>query len=165
MNSKIKTREQISEIVKRARDNEWTIVTTNGSFDLFHVGHAKFLEEAKEQGDILIVGINSDDSVKRWKKHINYPDWENRPIQDQNARAEMLAALECIDYVEIYDETDCIPFLENIKPDVHVNGSDYGEDCIEAPTVKKNGGKIYIVERIGEFSTSNLIKKIKEMKD
>jgi rfaE bifunctional protein nucleotidyltransferase chain/domain len=165
MNPKIKTREEIEKISKEAKKQGKTVVSTNGSFDLLHIGHIKFFQEAKKQGDILIVGLNTDDSVKRWKKHIGYEDWENRPINGQEERAEMLAALESVDYVTLFEETDCLKFIESVKPDIHVNGSDYGEDCIEAETVKKHGGKIYIVKIIGDYSTSNLIKKIKSMKD
>ena len=165
MKSKIKTRKEIAKIVSKLKKEGKTIVTANGSFDLFHVGHVKFLQRAKKQGDILIIGLNSDDSVKKWKKHIGYPDWNNRPVQKQNSRSEMLAALECVDYVEIFKEINPLSFIENIKPNVHVNGSDYGKDCIEALLVKKHGGKIYIVNKVGGDSTSDLIKKIKSMKD
>ena len=162
-NKKIKIREEITQIVKDLKKQGKTIVTTNGSFDLLHIGHIKFLEEAKKQGDILIIGLNTDDSVKRWKKHIGYKDWVNRPLNDEISRAEMLAALECVDYVTLFNETECMPFIESIKPNIHVNGSEYGENCIEAPIVKKYGGKIYVVKIIGNHSTSNLIKKIKNM--
>lgn len=165
MNRKIKSREEIVKIVADLRKNGKKIVTTNGSFDILHVGHVLFLQEAKSQGDVLIVGLNTDDSVRRWKKHVGYADWKNRPLNPQDARAEMMAALECVDYVTLFDETDCLAFVESIKPDVHVNGSEYGADCIEAPIVKKYGGRVHIVKLVGGYSTSNLIKKIKAMKD
>jgi glycerol-3-phosphate cytidylyltransferase len=162
-NKKIKTREEMIKISEDLKKQGKIVVTTNGSFDLLHVGHIKFLEEAKKQGDILIIGLNTDDSVKRWKKHINYKDWEKRPLNNEKDRAEMLAALECVDYVTLFDETECMPFIESVKPNIHVNGSEYGEDCIEASTVKKYGGKIHVIQIIGDYSTSNLIKKIKNM--
>tara|TARA_Y100000310_G_C20685355_1_gene818607 strand:- start:3211 stop:3720 length:510 start_codon:yes stop_codon:yes gene_type:complete len=162
-NKKIKTREEIINISEDLKKQGKTIVTTNGSFDLLHVGHIKFLEEAKKQGDILIIGLNTDESVRRWKKHIGYKDWANRPLNNEKDRTEMLAALECVDYVTLFDETECMPFIESVKPNIHVNGSEYGKDCIEAPTVKKYGGKIHVVKIIGNYSTSNLIKKIKSM--
>ena len=163
-NKKIKTREEIKEISERLKKEGKVVVTTNGSFDILHIGHVRFLQEAKKQGDVLIIGLNTDDSVRRWKKHIGYKDWKERPINSQEVRADMLAALECVDYVTLFDETDCIPFIESVKPNVHVNGSEYGENCIEAETVKKHGGKIHIVNLVGDYSTSNLIKKIKNMK-
>ncbi|MDD5177927.1 MAG: adenylyltransferase/cytidyltransferase family protein [Candidatus Nanoarchaeia archaeon] len=165
MENKIKTREEIIKICDKLRKAGKKIVSTNGSFDILHYGHIKYLEEAKRQGDVLIIGLNTDDSVRRWKKHIGYKDWDKRPLNNQTARAGMLAALECVDYVNLFDETDCLKFVESVKPDVHVNGSEYGENCIEAETVKKYGGKVYIIKIIEGYSTSSLIKKIKDMKD
>lgn len=160
---KIKTREEIEKISEELKKQGKVVVSINGSFDLLHVGHVKILEEARKQGDVLIVGLNTDDSVRRWKKHMGYKDWMNRPLNNQNDRTEMLAALECVDYVTLFDETDCLKFVESVKPNIHANGSDYGENCIEAPTVKKYGGKVYIVKLVEGYSTSNLIKKIKAM--
>ncbi len=150
---KIKTREEIENIVKQLKQQKKRIVTCNGCFDILHVGHIKFLTEAKAQGDILIVGINSDSSVKENKG-------KNRPINKENDRAEVLAALEVVNYITIFKETAPIQLLEIIKPDVHVNGSDYSENCLEAPTIKKYGGKIKIVELKKGYSTTDLIKKI-----
>jgi rfaE bifunctional protein nucleotidyltransferase chain/domain len=164
INKKIKTREEIIKISEELKKQRGKIVTTNGSFDILHFGHIQFLQEAKKQGDILIIGLNTDESVKRWKKHIGYKDWKDRPINDQKTRSGMLAALECVDYVTLFDETECIPFIESVKPDIHVNGSEYGKDCIEAKTVKKYGGKIHIIKIIGNYSTTNLIKKIIKLK-
>src|SRR5204862_2624113 len=104
------------------------IVTLNGSFDLLHVGHLHILREAKRQGDVLIVGLNSDASVRGYKGPA-------RPIIPRAERARMLLALRAVDYVHIFDEAVPMPFLEQVKPNVHVNGSEYGKDCIEAPTV------------------------------
>jgi rfaE bifunctional protein nucleotidyltransferase chain/domain len=160
MKDKIKSRKEIADIVDMLRSNGKSIVTTNGSFDIFHVGHVRYLQEAKSQGDVLIVGLNSDKSVRLWKRHIGYADWEKRPINAEESRAEILAGLESVDYVTIFDEVDCISFVESIKPDVHVNGSEYGEDCIEAATVKKYGGRLHIVRIHQGFSTSDLIKRI-----
>jgi D-glycero-beta-D-manno-heptose 1-phosphate adenylyltransferase len=158
--SKIKTREEISKLVQDLKEQGKRIVTINGSFDVLHIGHIKMLEEAKQQGDVLFLGLNSDESVREWKKIVKNPNWHKRPINPSWARAEMLAALEYVDYIEIYDETECMPFLENIKPHIHVNGSDYGEECVEAPLVKKHGGKIHIVKFIEGFSSTKLIDKI-----
>jgi D-beta-D-heptose 7-phosphate kinase / D-beta-D-heptose 1-phosphate adenosyltransferase len=130
------------------------VVTINGSFDLFHAGHLYILQQAREQGDVLIVGLNSDASVKRYKG----PD---RPLVPETERADLLLGLRCVDYVHIFDEADPIAFLEAVRPDVHVNGAEYGEDCIEAPTVKEHGGRIHLVGRIGGLSTSGLLEKIR----
>ena len=157
---KVKTRQEIKKLADDLRKQGKTIVTINGSFDVMHIGHVKMLQEAKGMGDVLFVGLNSDQSVRGWKKHIGNPNWNKRPINPEWARAEMLAALSCTDYIEIYDEFDCIPFIENIKPQIHVNGSDYGENCIEAPTVKKYGGKVHIAKFIDGFATTKMIDKI-----
>ena len=130
------------------------IVTINGSFDLLHAGHLFILEEAKRQGDVLIVGLNSDASVKRYKS-------ADRPLIPEAERAQMLLGLRCVDYVHVFDEDVPMPFLEEVRPDVHVNGSEYGADCVEAPTVRKHGGRVHIVEKIPGLSTSQIVARIK----
>ena len=126
------------------------LVTINGSFDILHNGHLHILNEAHRQGDVLIVGLNSDKSVAANKG-------PERPIVPERRRAEMLLALRMVDYVHIFDEPDPIAFLNELNPDVHVNGSEYGEDCIESETVKRGGGRIHIVDRLPGLSTSNLV--------
>ncbi len=154
MNSKIKTINEIKKIAEKLKKEGKKIVTTNGSFDIIHIGHVKFLQEAKKQGDILIVGLNSDVSVKKYKS-------KDRPIIPQEYRAEMLAAFECVDYVVIMDEAEiAVPLVNAVKPNIHANGAEYGENCIEAEAVKKNGGKLYLIKNFQGFSTTNLIKKI-----
>ena len=155
MNPKIKSREEITKIAEQLKKEGKKIVTTNGAFDLLHYGHVKLFEFAKQQGDILIVGLNSDESIKKYKD-------ENRPITKQEHRAEILAALEFIDYVTIFDEPECIKFVESIKPNVHVNAATYGYDCIEKETVEKYGGKIKLFDIIKGHSTTELIRKIIE---
>lgn len=153
MNKKIKKESELIKISNKFRDKGKTIVTTNGSFDIFHYGHIKLFNEAKKQGDILIVGINSDNSVKAYKD-------PNRPINPEIARAEVVAALEMVDYVFLFD--DLIPnrWLETIKPQVHCNSSEYGKNCVEKPVLDKIGARLHLVER-GEdgLSTTELIKK------
>jgi rfaE bifunctional protein nucleotidyltransferase chain/domain len=133
------------------------IVTLNGSFDVLHAGHLHILKEARSQGDVLIVGINGDASVRQQKG----PD---RPFISEDERAAMLLAVRHVDYVHIFGEPTPIAFLEQIRPDVHVNGSEYGSDCIEAPTVRAHGGRIHIVERLAGLSTSDLVDKIRRPK-
>jgi rfaE bifunctional protein nucleotidyltransferase chain/domain len=163
MKDKIKTRQEIEAVVSQLRKKGKKIVAINGSFDLLHVGHIRLLQEAKGQGDVLIIGLNSDSSVREWKKLMNYKDWASRPLIPQDYRAEMLAALESVDYVTIFDEPNPIPLLEVIKPDVFVNGADYGENCIEAQTVRRHGGRVHIVKLYEGFSTSKLIRKIVDL--
>lgn len=151
---KLKTREEIAKIVEELRKEGKSIVTVNGSFDILHIGHIRMLEEAKQQGDLLIVGLNSDSSVKQYKS-------KDRPINPEGARAGMLEALECVDYITIFDETDPRALLEAIKPDVHVNGPEWGgQDCIEAETVRKHGGRIHVSKKVKGFSTTAMIEKI-----
>ena len=152
MKNKIKTRQEIVAVLKRLKGKK--IVTCNGSFDILHIGHIKFLEEANEQGDILIVGLNSDSSIKKYKD-------PKRPVNKEQYRAELVAALEMVDYVTIFDETTPIQLLEVIKPDVHCNGEEYGEECIEAETVRKNGGRIHLIKKFGDFSTTEIIRRIR----
>jgi D-beta-D-heptose 7-phosphate kinase / D-beta-D-heptose 1-phosphate adenosyltransferase len=125
------------------------IVSTNGSFDILHSGHLHLLNEARHSGDVLIVGLNSDASVRAYKG-------ANRPFVPEGQRAEMLLALRPVDYVHIFDEPDPIEFLKELNPDVHVNSAEYGENCIESETVKRGGGRVHIVGRIPGLSTSRL---------
>ncbi len=149
-------RNQLAPLAALLRAQGKSIVTLNGSFDLLHAGHLHILTEAKNQGDMLIVGLNSDASVRRYKA-------AGRPLIPQTERARMLLALRCVDYVHIFDEDVPMPFLAAVRPDVHVNGSEYGQDCIEAPTVRRFGGRIHIVEKIPGLSTSALLDRIRNL--
>ena len=156
---KIITKDELMTIIPELKQQEKTIVTTNGSFDMFHSGHLKSLKFAREQGDILIVGLNSDSSVKKYKS-------ASRPIIPEEQRAEIVASIIYVDYVVLFDETTPINLLEMIKPDVHVKGSEYKKKIPEKQIVEKNGGKIVFIERDElKISTSEIIKKIKEMKE
>lgn len=137
------------------RAQNGTIATLNGSFDLLHAGHLFIISEASKQADYLIVALNSDASIQQYKS----PD---RPIVPLLYRLEMMAALEFVDYVTWFDETDPRTLLAKIKPDVHVNGAEYGDQCIEAETVRKGGGRLHLVKRIPSLATSTLIEKIKQ---
>lgn len=148
--------ESLPDLVKKLRKEKKKIATLNGSFDLLHAGHLYILTEAKKQGDVLIVALNSDASIQKYK----HP---SRPIIPLKYRLEMLDALSCVDYVTWFDETDPRAILEKIAPDCHVNGAEYGENCIEKETVEKLGGKIYLVPRIEGLATSTIIKKIQSL--
>lgn len=144
---------QLEQQVQRLRENHRTIVTLNGSFDLLHAGHMQIIFEASQQGDLLIVALNTDASIQKYKS-------PKRPFVPLEYRLQMMAALEFVDYVTWFDETDPCQLLNKIKPDVHVNGAEYGENCIEAETVRSHGGKIHIVQLVPGLSTSRLIHKI-----
>lgn len=152
---KIKSRDQIVTIVDSLKKEGKKIVFTNGVFDILHIGHITYLQEAKKLGDILIVGINSDHSVKTIKGG-------NRPIIPVQQRAQILASLEFVDYVIIFDESTPIKTIKLIKPDIHVKGGDYQRKEIpEAGVVKSYGGKIVIASRVANASTTAIINKIK----
>jgi D-beta-D-heptose 7-phosphate kinase/D-beta-D-heptose 1-phosphate adenosyltransferase len=140
----------LSQLAATLRAKGKRIVTTNGSFDLLHNGHLYLLNEARQRGDVLIVGLNSDASVRSYKG-------PSRPIVTERRRAEMLLALRMVDYVHIFDEPNPIAFLKELNPDVHVNSAEYGEDCIEGATVRRGGGTVHLVNRIPGISTSRLI--------
>jgi D-beta-D-heptose 7-phosphate kinase/D-beta-D-heptose 1-phosphate adenosyltransferase len=148
--NRLLSRQELAPLAKSLRRLGRKLVTLNGAFDVLHSGHLKIISEARRQGDLLFIGLNSDASVRRNKGSA-------RPIIPQGQRAEMLLALRDVDYVHIFDEDVPMPFLEEIAPDVHVNGSEYGLACIEAPTVERLGGRIHIVEKNPGLSTSNII--------
>ncbi len=145
--------ENLAEAVAGMRKEGKTIATLNGSFDLLHAGHLEIISQASLQADVLLVALNSDHSIKQYKS----PD---RPIIPLQYRMEMMAALGFVSYVTWFEETDPRELLSKIRPDVHVNGSEYGENCIEADVVKKHGGRIHIVSLVPGLSTSEIIRKI-----
>jgi D-beta-D-heptose 7-phosphate kinase/D-beta-D-heptose 1-phosphate adenosyltransferase len=146
-------RQELRGLVTRLRSNRRRIVTINGSFDLMHAGHVHILREARRQGDVLIVGLNSDRSIRENKG-------PSRPFVSQADRATMLFALRDVDFVHVFDEPTPNAFLAEIAPDVHVNGAEYGENCVEADTVKAGGGRIHLVARIAGLSTTDLSGRI-----
>lgn len=154
LENKVITLEKLTPLVEKLKREGKTIVTNNGSYDIVHLGHILGLFEAKNQGDILIVGVNSDVSVRAYKN-------PNRPINDEKMRIRLLAALSCTDYVFLFDELNPITWLEKIKPDIHTNGEEYGENCIERDTVEKNGGEIYLLSMTEGYKTTNIIEKIR----
>lgn len=150
---RVLTREQLAWVAAELRAKGKRITTINGSFDLLHAGHLHILREASRQGDVLIVGLNSDASVRGYKG-------PTRPLIPQAQRAEMLLAVRYVDYVHVFNELVPMAFLEHVRPDVHVNGEEYGEECIEASTVRGLGGRLHVVNRIEGLSTSGLIEKL-----
>jgi D-glycero-beta-D-manno-heptose 1-phosphate adenylyltransferase len=145
--------EHLTIKVEEIRRQEGTIVTLNGSFDLLHAGHLQILYEASQLGDTLIVALNSDQSIQKYKSI-------HRPIIPLEYRLQMMAALEFVDYITWFHETDPRKILSIIQPRIHVNGAEYGHDCIEAETVQASGGEIHIVHLVPGLSTSQIIQKI-----
>ncbi len=140
--------------IERVRKTGKTIVFTNGCFDILHAGHVDYLAAARSEGDVLIVGVNSDESVKMIKP-------SNRPIIGQNLRAKALSGLKCVDYIIIFDDPDPFNLICTLKPDVLVKGADWKEnDIIGADIVKKNGGKVVRVPLVPGISTSDIIDTI-----
>jgi rfaE bifunctional protein nucleotidyltransferase chain/domain len=153
MKKKILPLKKLLPILESYRKAGKKIVTTNGSFDLFHYGHIATLEKSKKKGDILVVGINSDKSVRSYKS-------ADRPIVPEKYRSGLLAALECVDYVFLFDELDPKSFIDQIKPDIHTNSAEYGKNPIEKETVLKNKGKLVVIDKIDGISTNKIIEKI-----
>lgn len=153
--SKVIQPSELSQRVQALREAGKTIATLNGSFDLLHAGHLQIIFEASQMSDILIVALNTDASIKQYKS-------PKRPIIPLEYRLQMMAALEFVNYVTWFEETDPRQLLTFIKPDVHVNGSEYGENCIEAQVVKAHGGRIHLVNLIPGLSTSHIVQKIQE---
>ncbi len=150
-------REELKKEVERLREEGKRIVFTNGCFDIIHVGHIRYLREAKAQGDVLIVGLNSDSSVRMLKG-------EKRPLVPQGERAEILSALEMVDYVVIFDELTPDELIKIVRPDVDVKGGDYKslEDIPERELVESLGGRMMIVGGVEGKSTTNLVETILE---
>ena len=151
------SRKSLGALAATLRARGKRLVTVNGSFDLLHRGHLHILNEARSQGDVLIVGLNSDASVRSYKG-------PSRPIIAERGRAEMLLALRVVDYVHIFDEPDPVAFLSELNPDVHVNGAEYGENCIEREVVTRGGGRIHLVDRIANESTSAIVQTLENVR-
>ena len=152
--SKIKTLPQLRRIVARERGLGRTSVLANGGFDLVHAGHVRYLQAARKEGDILIVALNSDASVRRLKG-------PGRPVLPQAERAAIIAAFGCVDYVTVFDEPNVENILLALKPDVHAKGSDYTKKTVpERETVRAYGGRIAIAGGPKIRSTSEVIPRI-----
>lgn len=151
--SKDKLKDKVGELRKKGK----RIVFTNGCFDILHIGHIRYLREAKSKGDVLIVGLNSDESVKKIKG-------EKRPLMSEKERAEILASLEMVDFVVLFEEPVPDELIKLIRPDIHIKGGDYTspDELPEAELVRSLGGEVYIARGVEGKSTSNLIKLILE---
>jgi rfaE bifunctional protein nucleotidyltransferase chain/domain len=139
--------------VNSLKEEGHRIITLNGSFDLLHAGHLYIIHQAKSVGGTLILALNSDSSVRSYKG-------PNKPLIPLTERIELMSALEFVDYVTWFDEPDPRNLLSIVCPHVHVNGAEYGSECIESDIVRECGGELYIVDRIPQLSTSDIIQKI-----
>ena len=155
MSGRVISLEEASVLRAEAAEQGRRLVFTNGCFDLLHVGHVRYLKEASQQGDLLIVGLNDDRSARTVKG-------PGRPFVVQEERAEILASLECVDYVVIFGESTAEGLVETLKPDVYVKGGNYRlEDLPEAKAVARYGGQVYLTSLIPHRSTSSLISSIR----
>lgn len=147
--------ENLSDFFSKLRSSNKKIVFTNGCFDLLHVGHVRYLQEARSLGDILVVGVNSDRSVQVLKG-------PTRPIQNQNDRAEILAALACVDYTVIFDEQTPERLIHEVRPDILVKGGDWKiSEIVGSDFVLANGGQVRSLQFIDGRSTTKIIEKSK----
>lgn len=152
----IVSEEELKNIINRLKSQNKKSVFTNGCFDILHIGHVKYLRASKKYGDVLIVGLNSDSSVKKIKG-------ETRPINNESDRAEMLSELNCVDYVVIFDEQSPASLMDRIKPDIYTKGADYTLETLpEAPVVIKNNIEVHFIDFVEGKSTTNILKSIKE---
>lgn len=154
MEKRILTRAEMKEKIKACKAAGKQVVFTNGCFDILHVGHVRYLQDARALGDVLVIGVNTDTSVQRLKG-------PTRPIVPQDERAEVLAALRCVDYVTLFDEQTPKALIASLQPDIHVKGGDYRvEDLPEAKVVLEYGGKVVILQLVDGRSTTNIVKRI-----
>jgi len=152
--SRILDREELMARIETARASGAKIVLANGCFDVLHVGHVRYLAGARELGDILVVGINSDEQVVRLKG-------PGRPVLPATERAELVAALESVTYVTIFDEPTVTELLLALKPDVHAKGTDYTEETVpERAVVRSYGGRVAIVGDPKDHSTSAILTRL-----
>ena len=156
MPDKVVTSAQLTPLLDKARVQNKRIVFTNGCFDLLHIGHTRYLQAARGLGDILVVGVNSDASVRSLEKAAD------RPVVGEAQRAEVLAALGCVDYVVIFNEPDPLKLITAVQPDVLVKGGDWAVDRIVGrDIVERRGGAVKTIPLVPGMSTTSLIQRIR----
>lgn len=149
-------RKNIAQFCEILRQGGQKVVFTNGCFDILHAGHVTYLEAAKAQGDVLVLGLNTDESVRRLKG-------PERPINSELDRAKVVGALKAVDYVVLFGEQTAETVIAEVKPDVYVKGGDYTLDTLpEAKIVQSYGGKVAFIDMVEGRSTTNIINKIKK---
>lgn len=156
MREKLKTREELVPLVADARRQGRRVVFTNGCFDIMHVGHTRYLEAARRLGDLLVVGVNTDGSVRTLDKGTD------RPIVPDAQRAEVVAALSCVDYVVLFDEPDPGMLIAALRPDILVKGGDWAPgQIVGRETVEANGGSVRTIPLVPGVSTTSIIQRIR----
>lgn len=156
LSSKIISQQEISRFVNAKRFTGKLIVFTNGCFDILHAGHVDYLTQARDLGDILVLGLNTDESVKRLNKG------PERPINNQDARAKVLAGLGCVDAIVLFNEDTPYELINLVQPDVLVKGDDYKPEAIVGyDIVTARGGKVVTIPFLQGFSTTNIVNKLK----
>lgn len=154
LNTKIRNLSSLKKIIRNLKARGKKIVFTNGCFDLLHYGHAKYLEDAKRKGDILVVAVNSDSSVRKIKG-------EKRPLVNEKRRSGLIAALQSVDFVILFREETPIKVIKELRPDVLIKGADWNRNnIVGADFIKCIGGRVSTVKLVKGLSTTNLIKKI-----
>jgi D-beta-D-heptose 7-phosphate kinase/D-beta-D-heptose 1-phosphate adenosyltransferase len=154
LKEKIKREEDLYRIVEDLKKKGKRIVFTNGCFDLLHLGHIRYLEKARSLGDILVVGVNSDRSVRNLKG-------PERPILPEEERAEILSGLGCVDYITIFDELTPLELISSLQPHILVKGGDWTKEAIVGKeVVERSGGEVVLLPFVEGSSTSNLIEAI-----
>lgn len=155
--AKIKRRSELKKIINDLQSQGKTVVFTNGCFDIMHVGHVRYLEEARALGDCLVVAVNTDESVRGRKG-------DCRPIVSQFERAEVVAALACVDHVTLFSEDTPCEVLDELRPDIDVKGGDYTlAQMPEAKVVQAYGGKVVLVQMVEGYSTTRIVKRIAQL--
>ncbi len=153
---KVQTFFQLEQTIEILRGENLRIVFTNGCFDLLHIGHLRYLEAAKALGDVLVVGMNTDASVRLIKG-------AGRPIMPENERAELVCGLHCVDHVVLFDSPDPLPLIERVKPHVLVKGADWCmERIVGASHVKSLGGEVVTIPLVPQVSTTQIVERILE---
>ena len=153
--SKIKSRQELQEIVAGLKSEGKTVVFTNGCFDLLHPGHVRYLEKARAEGDVLVVALNSDDSVRKIKG-------EDPPVLSEEERSEIIGSLGCVDFVSTFEEDTHENIIEELVPTVLVKGGDWPVDKILGrQVVEENSGRVISIDFEEEYSTSNILKRIR----
>jgi D-beta-D-heptose 7-phosphate kinase/D-beta-D-heptose 1-phosphate adenosyltransferase len=155
--NKILERNALKDKLEGLRKKGKKIAFTNGCFDILHVGHVRYLREAKKTADVLVLALNSDSSVRSIKG-------EKRPLMNEKERAEILAALECIDFVTIFQELTPLELINYLKPDILIKGGDWPEEkVVGREEIKKWGGRVAIIPEVEGKSTTNIVEKIKKL--
>jgi len=152
--NKICSRDELKAVIGRLKKKGKKIIFTNGCFDILHAGHTRYLSEARKLGDVLVLALNSDSSVRAIKG-------KTRPIVPEAERAEVLAALSSVDYVTVFDELTPLALIEFLRPDVIVKGGDWSEkDIVGADAVRSWGGRVAVMPEVEGASTTNIIEKV-----